>query len=170
VVPAVLLLMGIGSYFYYSESYEIKVRNGETLDNITARGVNGEIVSLYDIKNKLVLVQFWASWCSPCVREIPELKRVYADYRTKSFKNADGFEIYAFSLDYDSVRWTAAVNGFGLPWQYNVSERMGFKAPTAQRLNVVSIPTNVLIDADHNIIGVDLQPDELEETLERFAK
>ena len=170
VVPVVLVLMGIGSYLYYRANYQIKVRQGETFDNIIAPGMNGEAVSLYDIKNKMVLVQFWASWCSPCVREIPDLKNIYGQYRNQEFTNADGFEVYAFSLDYDSVRWKAAVNGFGLPWPYNVSERAGFKAPTARRLNVTVIPTNVLIDPNHNIVGVDLHPDELVETLERFKR
>lgn len=170
MVPAVLLAMGIGSYFVYKQAYRIKVQQGNVFENIAAPGVHGDTLPLYGIRNKMVLVQFWASWCSPCIREIPHLKEVYGKYNKQTFRNADGFEIYAFSLDFDSVKWKNALVALDVPWPYNVNERLAFKSPTAQRLGVTSIPTNVLIDPEHNIVGVDLDPEDLEETLERFKK
>jgi len=170
VVPTVILAMGIGSYLYYSRDYRIKVEQGNQFENIVAPGINGEAVSLYGIKNKLVLVQFWASWCAPCMREMPELKAVYEAYNHRTFRNADGFEVFAYALDADTAKWKNALQRLEIPWAYNVNEGKSFRSNTAQRLGVSAIPTNVLIDPQHNIVGVDLDMDDLAKTLERFRK
>lgn len=171
VVPLVLLAMGIGGWYYYYQKYHIQKSQGDEFENIVAPGISHQPVSLYDVQgNKLMLVQFWASWCGPCVREMPELKNVYAEFKNRKFKNGDGFGIYMLSLDYDTARWAYAIQRLQMEDMYHVNERTSFKSPTAKRLGVNAIPTNVLIDPQHRVIGVDLDMNELEKTLERFAE
>lgn len=168
IVALALILLGIGSFIYYKHAYTIKVKQGQTIDNIIAPGINGEPLSLGEINNKIVLVQFWASWCGPCVRELPSLIKVYSQYSQSSFKNADGFEIFALSLDKDRQRWKEALNKYRIPWRYNACDELSFKSPIAKRLNVVSIPSNILVDSALNVIGVNLNADELTQILRRF--
>ena len=75
-----------------------------------------------------------------------------------------------FSLDFDTLKWNSAIERFELNELVHVNERAMFKSPTAQRLGINAIPTNVLIDPQHNVIGVDLDMQELEKTLKRFSK
>lgn len=161
--------MSVGSYFYYRHTYGIKVKQGQRIDNIIGKGKNSELISLESIQNKFILIQFWASWCSPCVREIPELKRVYNLYNKVDFRDAKGFEIYSYSFDYDRQKWQHALDRFDFPWPYNVCDTLAFKSPIAKRFNVVSIPSNILVDPDMNVVGINLSGDEVEEVLSRFV-
>jgi thiol-disulfide isomerase/thioredoxin len=169
IILGVLVIAAlIGGYFYYHNKYSIQLSNGDVLENITVRDIHGGKQSLYDIKDKLVLVHFWASWCGPCINEVPDLKEIYTQYHNCRFTNGDGFEILSYSLDFDSVKWRDAVAGLGMNWPYQVNDGLAFKSPIAQKLNISAIPTNILIDKNHTIIGVDLQPRELRKTLEKF--
>jgi thiol-disulfide isomerase/thioredoxin len=163
-----IVACAIGGYFYYSKNYKVNKSNGETLENIIAKGINGTDISLYDIKDKVILVQFWAPWCRPCIKETPGLVKLYNTFHSSSFSNGNGFEIFSFSLDQDSVRWKNAIAALNMNWDYHVNDELMFKSLTAKRLNVASIPTNILIDKDHTIIGVDLEPEEVEKILLRF--
>ena len=171
VVPLVLVAMGIGSWIYFQNRYNIKTEQGDSFENIVAPGISHQPVSLYDVQgNKLMLIQFWASWCGPCVRELPELKTVHDEFRNRKFRNADGFGVYMVSLDFDTAKWVYAIQRFQMADLQHVNERAAFKSPTALRLGVQAIPSNVLIDPQHRVIGVDLDMDDLEKTLERFAE
>lgn len=171
LVPTVLVLMGVGSWLFFSAKYQIDPQQGDPFENIVAPDVSHQPVSLYDTQNdQLMLVQFWASWCGPCLRELPELKAVHQKFQNTAFKNGKGFGVMMFSVDHDTLKWNAAIQRFDMEHLIHVNERSAFKSPTAQRLGVNSIPTNVLIDPQHRVIGVDLDMHELEKTLERFAK
>ena len=163
--------MGIGSWLYFSSKYQIDPQQGDAFENIVAPDVSHQPVSLFDRQGeKLMLVQFWASWCGPCLRELPELKAVHQKFQNAQFKNAKGFDVMMFSVDHDTLKWNAAIQRFNMENLIHVNERAAFKSPTAQRLGVNAIPTNVLIDPQHKVIGVDLNMHELEKMLERFTQ
>ena len=163
--------MGIGSWLYFSAKYQIDPQQGDAFENIVAPDVSHQPVSLFDAQgNKLMLVQFWASWCGPCLRELPALKAVHQKFQNTKFKNGDGLGVMMYSVDYDTLKWQAAIARFNMENLIHVNERAAFKSPTAQRLGVNAIPTNVLIDPQRRVIGVDLDMHELEKTLERFAE
>lgn len=166
----ILFAAAIAGYMIYKSKMQINLSNGDTIDNIEMYGPDGELYSLYAIENRYVLVQFWASWCGPCVKEIPELKAIYEEYKDKKIGSADGFTIYAVSLNFDEEKWKNSLKGLGINWPYNVNDTKAFKSEVARKFNVNSIPTNVLINPKHEIVGVDLSPDQIRKTLERFRR
>ncbi|MEM1215522.1 MAG: TlpA disulfide reductase family protein [Bacteroidota bacterium] len=118
----------------------------------------GEAISLSDLRGKVVLVDFWASWCGPCRRENPNVKRVYNEYKDQ------GFEILAVSLDRTKDRWTQAIAKDGLEWLH-VSDLKGWKNEVAQLYSVTSIPHTILLDREGKIIARGLRGPQLEQKL-----
>ena len=109
----------------------------------------GESVSLKSVvenkKNRYVLLDFWASWCGPCMAEMPHLREAYKLYHKK------GFEIYGVSLDSNREAWVGAIEKQQMRW-VNVSALEGFKTSAADDYAVESIPTNYLIDCSNGVI------------------
>ncbi len=120
---------------------------------------DGKAISLKSVveneANKYVLLDFWASWCSPCMAEVPFLKQTYDAYHSK------GFEIFGVSLDNDAEAWQTAVNEKGLNWLH-VSDLLGWQNAAAAEYGVRSIPANYLIDcATGQIVAVNLRGEEV---------
>lgn len=126
---------------------------------------DGNMIKLSDVlsKNKYVLLDFWASWCGPCMREVPFLLEDYAKYHDK------GFEIYGVSLDKAREPWVAAMESKGLVWP-NVSELKMWEDPSAKLYAVRSIPSNFLIASDGTIVARNLRGEELGKKLAELLK
>lgn len=120
----------------------------------------GEMVKLSDYKGKVVLLDFWASWCGPCRKENPHVVHLYEKY------NKDGFEVLSVSLDKDREKWLAAIAKDNLVWEGHVSDLLFWQSAAAKLYQVSSIPHTVLIDRDGNIIGTKLRGFQLEQTLQ----
>ncbi len=110
----------------------------------------GATINLSDLRGKIVLVDFWASWCGPCRRENPNVVRLYEKYKDK------GFEILGVSLDRNREKWLQAIEQDGLEWLH-VSDLKGWQNEVAQQYNVSSIPQTLLLDAEGKIIGKNLR-------------
>ena len=126
----------------------------------------GETISLKSVienpKNKYVLLDFWASWCSPCMGEVPSLLKAYADYKSK------GFEIFGCSLDSDGDSWKKAVSTNKMDWVH-VSDLKYWKNAGAEEYGVRSIPANFLIDCSNGtIVASNLRGSALEEQLAKL--
>lgn len=119
---------------------------------------DGKVVKLSSLRGKVVLIDFWASWCRPCRMENPNVKRVYDKYKSK------GFEIYGVSLDNAKDKWVSAIAADGLTWKH-VSDLKGWQSAAAQRYQVNSIPYTVLLDKNGRIIAKGLRSEALEQKL-----
>ena len=115
---------------------------------------DGNIVKLSSLRGKYVLVDFWASWCGPCLAEAPNVKAIYEDYKDK------GFEIYGVSLDSNKEAWEKAIQQNGLNW-IQVSSLSGFACPTIRDYNVSGVPCTFLLDKEGHVIGKNLRGQEL---------
>jgi peroxiredoxin len=131
---------------------------GAVLPNIELPDPNGKPVSLESLRGKYVFVDFWASWCRPCVNEIPNLKMAYDKFHEK------GFEIISISLDEDRNEWTNAIARHELNWLH-VSDLQAFNSPLVRQLAVAYVPHTFLLDPNGVIIAVDLRGEELENKL-----
>ena len=134
---------------------EASLMIGGVAPDIKLNGPDGKPVSLSSLRGKVVLIDFWASWCGPCRRENPNVVKMYQKYKDQ------GFEIFGVSLDNDANRWKGAIQTDGLTW-FHVSDLMGWKSKPAQMYQVHSIPATFLLDKQGKIIAKGLRGAELE--------
>jgi thiol-disulfide isomerase/thioredoxin len=119
---------------------------------------DGETLRLSELRGKVVLVDFWASWCGPCRRENPNVVKLYERYAPQ------GFEILGVSLDRQKEKWLQAIEADGLGWKH-VSDLKGWQNAVAQQYSVNSIPHTILLDAEGRIIARNLRGKALEDKL-----
>ena len=127
--------------------------------------LDGKRVLLSDVvaKNKITMVDFWASWCGPCRMEMPHVVQAYSKFRGK------GLEIVGVSLDEKKEDWENAVKDMGLGW-IQASDLKGWECSAARLYQVQGIPACVLINQKGEIVGRDLRGDELISRLSELLK
>lgn len=131
---------------------------------------DGTELKLSDLRGKMVLVDFWASWCKPCRRETPYLIEAYKNYKNARFDNGRGFEIFSVSLDANKESWEKAIVADNMTWNYHVSDLKGWYSDYAKLYGVKSIPASFLIDGNGVVIATNLRGDKLETILKKKKK
>jgi Peroxiredoxin len=139
---------------------KLRVDIGKPYTDFTLPDTEGNELALSSVigPGKYVLLDFWASWCGPCMRELPYLLAAYETYHER------GFEIFGVSLDSSRENWLNCIKDNGMDW-YHVSALTRWDCPAAKLYGVSSIPASFLIGPDGNIIAKNLRGDELEENL-----
>lgn len=136
-------------------------RQGADADEIALPSLNGDTLKLSSLKGKVVLLDFWASWCGPCRISNRGLAKIYSKYK------AAGFEIFGVSLDDNKIAWQKAVTKDNIKW-LQVIDAGGWEAITARKWGINAIPTSYLINKEGKLIAMDLEPKELEKALKKM--
>lgn len=133
-----------------------KTDNVPVLADMNVENLNHEMVSVAEevAKHKVTVIDFWASWCAPCLNEMPNMVALYANQKD------NGLGIIGISLDNDYDKWQEAVERFGMEW-LQLSELRGWESTPARQNGVNSIPYTIVVDSKMRILATDLRGEEL---------
>lgn len=142
-----------------------KIKIGMQAPDFTAPDPQGKQITLSEIKGKVTIVDFWASWCKPCRIENPNLVKLYDKYHSK------GLEIISVSLERGNQKafWIEAIKKDQLNW-YNVSNLKFWQDPIAQAYSVNSIPATFILDENGTVVAERLRGAELEATIKNLLE
>ena len=144
---ALLILFG-------SAVVHAQLKIGELAPDIQLPGKSDTIVKLSSLTGKVVLIDFWASWCGPCRAANPYVQKLYKKYQ------ANGFEVFAVSLDVNKPLWLKAIRKDKLTYT-QVFDSDGWLSKVAEKYYVDAIPTNFLLDKTGKIVAINLDGKEL---------
>lgn len=132
---------------------------GKPAPEIDLKTPDGKSIKLSSLKGKVVLIDFWASWCGPCRVEMPNVVAAYNKFKSK------GFTVYSVSLDKDMNAWKNAITALNMPWENHVSDLKFWQCEAAVRYGVNGIPATYLLDREGVIVATNLRGPALEQKL-----
>lgn len=128
---------------------------------------DGKDLKLSSLKGSLVLIDFWATWCGPCVQEQPELKKIYVKY--EKYVKEGKFQILGVSLDRKKENWEKGIARLKITWP-QVSDLKYWSSPVADAYGVEGLPFNVLVDDKRNIVAINLHGSTLSRFIENYLR
>ena len=135
---------------------------GQIAPEIIMKSPDGNTYKLSDLKDQIVLLDFWASWCRPCRAENPNVVQLYEQY------NKEGFTVFSVSLDQKLELWEAAIEKDRLIWPYHVSDLNGWYSSAAKQYGVESIPSTFLLDKGNKIAAYNLKGEALSQKVKEL--
>ena len=158
------MFVAVGAAFCVTPSAQAGKYVGKAFPNFTATDpVTGEKFALKDLRGKVVLIDFWATWCRPCIGELPNVKRTYKKYKDQ------GFEIVSISLDTDRRKFKSFVSRQRMDW-YHVMDGGGWSTRLAKKYNIRSIPAMFLLDANGVCVSDSARGSRLAPAIEKAMK
>lgn len=162
----ILAVVGlIGRYIYMLPRFS----DGEKAPDFSAATLNGEQFQLSQLRGDYVLLDFWGSWCGPCLAENPRLVKLYQKYGNSKLDGSHNFQIVGIAIEQNANRWKRAVEQTQLNWPYQIMDQASslrfFDSPIAKNYGVKQVPTKYLINPDGEIIAVNPSIEELDELL-----
>ncbi len=141
---------------------DLGIEIGLPAPDLNFKDVNNKPLKLSSLKGKIVLLDFWASWCRPCRVENPHVVELYKKYKSK------GFTVYSVSLDQKREQWINAISKDELVWTNHVSDLQGWRSAAGAIYGINSIPQTFLIDRNGNIAATNLRGLDLEKKVKEL--
>lgn len=138
-------------------------RQGQQAEEIALPTPAGDTLRLSSFKGKVVLLDFWASWCGPCRNSNKKVAKLYSKFKNK------GFEIFAVSIDANRNNWIKAIRQDKINW-LQVNDPGDWNARIVAQWNIYGIPTSYLIDKEGKFVAMDLREEDLEKTLKEMLE
>jgi len=170
ILLALALSCGIGSVNAQFENSKIKV--GEKAPELKFEDPSGKNIELSKIaKDRVILLDFWASWCRPCRTANPRLVELYDRYKDKDFKSAKkGFTIVSVSLDQNKDAWVKAIADDKLAWEFHMSDLGGWRSKPAEIYGVEFVPQAFLLGPDGKVLAKYQFAEQAEADLQKMLK
>jgi peroxiredoxin len=142
---------------------QAQIKIGAAAPEISLPDVNGNTISLSSLKGKVVLVDFWASWCGPCRHANPSVVRLYKKYKDQ------GFEVFGVSIDSKKAAWIKAIKQDKIKYT-QVNDNGGWNSSVAATYGVDQIPTSFLLDKNGNVFAIDAEGKELDKLVKQLVQ
>jgi thiol-disulfide isomerase/thioredoxin len=163
---AAVSLYFIGKYLYAKPRFV----NGESAPDFTAMTAQNASFQLAQLRGSYILLDFWGSWCGPCIQEAPQLKNLYSQFKNTAFTDAQSFEIVSIGIEKDETRWRNAIKSLGIDAWTHASDFRYMDSPIALQYGVRTVPTKYLLNTEGVIIGVNQSIEEIEAFLKSKMK
>lgn len=162
---ALLIVVGFFAYDFFLKPPSFK--NGAIAPPFSGTLVNGSEFSLSDLRGQYVLVDFWGSWCGPCIKEIPALKAMHQKYNGQTFSDGSNFQVVSIALEKSDKYTKQIISNKGLSWPHHIIDKnpIVMVSKYAQLYDVKDLPSKFLINPDGNIIGNNLSFAEMDKLL-----
>jgi len=152
-----------GMFLFLSVSAQERANVDDPRLQIKLPDTRGDSLTLASLRGKVILLDFWASWCAPCRLSNRRLVKLYRKYKDQ------GFEIFGVSVDEDKTDWEKAIRQDKITW-LQVNDEQGNMGKTIMDWNVTVIPTSFLINRKGDVVAIDLEGKQLEATIVRLLK
>ena len=160
-----ILVVAFFAYDFFLKKPDFS--NGAVAPDFTTTLINDQPFALSDLRGNYVLLDFWRSWCGPCIREIPGLIQLHNEYYNRDFKDADNFHIVSVALEKSDKMTKRIIESRGLDWEHHIIDvsNIVMMSSIGQLYDVKELPTKFLINPEGQIMGTDLPLEEMKRLL-----
>jgi len=170
LTPALFIVAALLVYNFFFKTPSFN--NGAEVPEIKGQLLDGTEFQLSNLRGKYVLLDFWGSWCPPCLREIPDIKRFYTEHHGQSYKDADDFEIVSIALEKSDAYTKKIIEKENLNWPYHLIDvnKIIMLSSYAQDFDVKDLPTKFLISPKGEFMGTNLTWAEMDRIMRERRK
>jgi thiol-disulfide isomerase/thioredoxin len=151
-----LLLIVAGVFFYRLFFSNAEIRVGSKAPAIEGTLISGETFNSEELKGDYLLIDFWGTWCGPCIKEIPKLKALYDSYSSARFEDGSKFEIVSIALEKSDKYAKQIIEKRGMDWPFHIIDISQFVllSKHAQQFGVTELPANFLLNPNGEIMAI----------------
>lgn len=170
LTPLIIIIAGLFLYNFFLKPPSFD--NGAIVPEVEGTLMDGSPFKLSELRGKYVLLDFWGSWCPPCLKELPDVKRLYEKHHGKQFKDAEDFVIVSIALEKSDRHTQRIIDKSGLSWPHHIVDvnSIVMLSSYAQDFDVKDLPTKFLINPDGKFMGTNLPFEEMDRILSERHK